>query len=213
MSRKDRARTTGDLNTIVIEKPKLLIGEGKDESIFFQELLGTVGAVDVQVLEYGGKTQLSRFLRTLPTVPGFSDLKSLGITRDGDDSARSAFESVAGSLGKAGLPIPKRPGEYVPGSPRVGVFILPDCQRPGMLEDLCLDSIQAGPAMACVNGFFDCLRQHNHPEPNALSKARVHVWLASCSEPDRRLGEAAQRGYWPLEHPVFGMLKSFISQL
>lgn len=49
--------------------------------------------------------------------------------------------------------------------------------------------------------------------PYNMAKAKVHTFLASRIEPDKRLGEAAQAGYWPFNDPVFDPLKNFILNL
>ena len=47
--------------------------------------------------------------------------------------------------------------------------------------------------------------------PNNLSKARVQAFLSSRIEPGKRLGEAAEAGYWPFNNPVFNPIKDFLS--
>ena len=49
--------------------------------------------------------------------------------------------------------------------------------------------------------------------PKDMAKAEVHAFLASREEPDKRLGEAAEAGYWPLGDPAFGHLKNFVLNL
>ncbi len=50
-------------------------------------------------------------------------------------------------------------------------------------------------------------------QPKNISKARVHAWLSSQNEPDKRLAEAAEVGYWPWENPAFDLLKLFLKEL
>lgn len=180
-----------------LSKPKLLIGEGKEEVAFFTEFLTHLNISDVQVEQYGGKTGLTSYLRTLILRPGYLNIVSLGITRDADNSAQSAFQSVCGSLNRASLPVPNQPGEIVGDSPKVSVMILPGAQRNGMLEDLCLDAVETDPVLQCVDEYFDCVYRTSGRKPNNIAKARVHTWLASQIEPDKRLGEAAKAGYLP----------------
>ncbi|NJO16485.1 MAG: hypothetical protein HC877_12310 [Thioploca sp.] len=46
-----------------------------------------------------------------------------------------------------------------------------------------------------------------------LHQTKVHAWLSSQNEPDKRLAEAAEAGYWPWESPVFDLLKQFLIEL
>src|SRR5262245_4988908 len=125
--------------TTPLAKPKLLIGEGREEVNFFGALCANLGLADVQIEEYGGKGNLSRYLREFAVRPGRPNVVALGITRDADSAVATVFQSICTLLGNTGLAAPPAPGQIAAGPPRIGVFILPDNQREGMLEDLCLD--------------------------------------------------------------------------
>jgi hypothetical protein len=194
-------------------KPKLLIGEGREEQFFFRAFLAHLNINDVQVEQYGGKSSLPSYLRNLRNIPGYLEVISLGITRDADDSAQSAFQSVCGSLNSALLPVPSKPGEIIGDSPQVSIMILPDGQNSGMLEDLCLTAIETDPVLQCVDEYFDCVYRTSGRKPNNMAKARVHTWLASQIEPDKRLGEAAKAGYLSWDSSGFDSLKQFLQAL
>ena len=196
--------------TSEISRPRLLIGEGKEEEILFKHLLETLEiSSDFQVETYNGKENLGAYLSGLKTRSGFSSLEFLFITRDADIKPDSAFQSVQDFLKKHGFVSPEAPATVVAGSPNVGVFVLPGERRAGMLEDVCLDSVKDDPAMKCVERFFECI-QESLELPSNLSKARTHAFLSSRKEPDLRLGEAALKGYWKLEDPAFDGLKAFL---
>jgi hypothetical protein len=196
-----------------LSKPKLLIGEGKEEVDFFTAFLTHLNIRDIQVEQYGGKQGLKSYLRTLVVRPGYLDIVSLGITRDADNSAQSAFQSVCNSLNRASLPVPSQPREIVGDNPQVSIMILPDSQNTGMLEDLCLAAVETDPVLQCVDEYFDCVYTTVGREPNNKAKARVHAWLSSQIEPDKRLGEAAKAGYWPWNSPGFDSLKQFLQAM
>lgn len=81
-----------------------------------------------------------------------------------------------------------------------------------MLETLCLTSVSTTPELHCVGDYFQCLRSHAVMSGNP-HKARAHAWLASRPEPGKRMGEAAQAGYWPWDSDAFAELWSFIRSL
>lgn len=195
-----------------IIKRKLLIGEGVEEVRFFDALCKHLTIADVQVMQYGGKDNLAPFLKSLPNIPGFSGLVAVGLTRDADTSCDNTFQSVSDALRRANLPVPARPGEWADGRPRVGIYLLPDCRSKGMLEDLCLRTITEESSAKCVEEYFNCLKT-TAKLPGHISKARVHAWLASRPRPDLRLGEAAQEGYWPMEHPSLKPIRDFIKSI
>jgi hypothetical protein len=201
--------------TVAITKPKLLLGEGKDEARFFNALLDHQGVADIQVVDYGGKTRLRDYLEALalPPVSGFPGLVSLAITRDADADAGAAFTSAGAALANVGLSVPSSHGLFAGANPRVGVWILPDGGTPGMLEDLCMASVQTDLAFPCVDEYFQCVLRRASRQPNNPAKARLHAWLASQLEPDKRLGEAAEKGYWPWDAPAFQPLIRFLQSL
>ena len=92
-----------------LSQPKLLIGEGREEVVFFTALLKHLDLNDVQIEEYRGKDRLRPYLRGLHVRPNFPQLVSLGIVRDADADATSAFQSVSGALRDAGLGCLKTP--------------------------------------------------------------------------------------------------------
>ncbi|MCL4239329.1 MAG: hypothetical protein KJ047_13900 [Anaerolineae bacterium] len=196
-----------------ITRPKLLVVEGTDARVFFDVLLEQMGLADtVQTQDFGGFTELPSFLRTLLGTSGFSQVISLGIVRDAENNAQSAFQSVCGSLRKAGLSVPQRPMVSASGSPSVSVFVLPDCTSPGMLETLCFQSVESDPIMPCVAEYFECVAA-NSSVPGNMDKPRLQAFLASRSRPGLSLRDATKAGHWPWNSPVFDPLKQFLRAL
>jgi len=201
-----------------IQKPKLLIVEGRDEQFCFEAALRDhLGLTDIQVMPIGGKSLLTRNLTGLITDPNFATVGSLAVVRDADEttpgatmpSAAQSFQAVCGSLRHVNLSCPAAHGKFAEGPPRVGVFIVPNGTDDGMLETLCLHSVSTLPEFPCVDAYFQCLQGHQIA-PKNFHKARAHAWLASRPEPDRRVGEAAQAGYWPWDSSAFGDLWAFL---
>ncbi|HIC91689.1 MAG TPA: hypothetical protein EYP21_06455 [Syntrophaceae bacterium] len=200
---------------IEIMRSRILVVEGKDEELFFSGLINHLGlAENLQVLGIGGKDKLRRNLKALKSAPNFAQVVSLGLVRDADENPAAALQSVRDALQAENLPAPMHPMEPVGNSPQVTIMILPDESTPGMLEDLCLRAVARDPAMHCVVQYFQCLQDRDLIFlPHKMSKAKVHVFLASRSEPDRRLGEAAKAGYWPWDNEAFEQVKKFLKLL
>lgn len=196
-----------------IEKPHVLIGEGKDEENFFQALCDYCDINSVQVLGLGGKTKLRAFLLALVNTPGFTNIDSLGIARDADSDGAAAFQSVQDALRAANLPIPSRPLDVSGSNPRVSVMIIPGEDEIGALEDLCLSSVDGDVALPCVNQFFDCLKEEGVTQGLHAAKARVQAFLSSRRVSGLRLGEAACKGYWPFDHTTFDNAKNFLKTI
>jgi hypothetical protein len=190
---------------IKLEKPKLIIGEGNEEVIVFEEIIiNELKIDDIQILSYHGKDNLHKFLKTLPVIPGFSELRSLGITRDADQSFDAASNSINSGIFNNKL--------NEESNLKIETFILPDNCSSGMLEDLFIQSIPPN-EISCIDDFFYCINNQVQRFPNNYSKAKIHAWLSTYTKPDKRLGEAAKAGYFNWKHEVFSKLISFIKSL
>ncbi len=201
-----------------IEKPCMLLVEGKDEVNFFDEFLKHIGINTIQLREVG-KYSFRQKIKDLMSQSGFSEIKSIGIIRDADESAESAFTSICDSLQEFDWPVPQKILEPTPKTnekPKILIMIMPpDNEGTGrMLEDLCLASVEKNVA-ECINQYFECLKNVGieHREV-VLPKAKIHAFLASRPEPDKpSVGVASQAGYWNFDSPVFDKVKNFLKQV
>ena len=118
---------------VPITRPKQMLVEGRDEEEFFKALLRYLGIDDIEVRHYGGKNSFRRFLNGFVSTPDFDGVESMGIVRDADDSATSAFQSLQDSLTSVNLPVPDK--EMIPTTefPKVTVFIMPGDAAGGAL--------------------------------------------------------------------------------
>ncbi len=199
---------------LIITKGKILIVEGVEDKRFFDSLLKYLDISDIQVLPIGGKTKLLRNLLTLKKDPNFIlKVSKLAVTRDADNSAEGAFQSICGSLKNAGFSVPTSVLQNVGSNPVVTVIIIPPSRTQGKLEDLCLEAVSEDLAIPCVQSYFSCLRTiPDFAMPSDLSKAQIHAFLSSRIDPEKRLGEAAEAGYFPFSHTAFNTLIQLLKQ-
>jgi len=195
---------------IEIIQPNVIVVEGKDDELFFSAFIKHLGLANIQIIPIGGKTELRPKLNALVTSPNFSQVTSLGIVRDADANPATAFQSMCDALRQVNLPVPHQTLVRAGNNPQVVVMVLPDKDTPGELEDLCLQAVVYDPAIKCVDQYFLCLQQNGISSPKSLSKAKIHAFLASRTKPDLRLGEAAQKGYWPWNTQAFENVKKFL---
>jgi hypothetical protein len=206
----------------------------------------------IDIWDLKGKKNLpSDLLNATKVISGHEKLRSIGIVQDADNQAEGTFTSICGALRTANLPVPTAPLIPTGSNPQITIMILPGNGRPGMLEDICLESVKDDVAVDCVNEYFQCLGENLGAMPRNLAKAqvrtflasmgwleeaefnliqsrigeflpdlptqpstaKVQVFLASRSKPDLKLGEAAQAGYWPLDHPAFDQVRAFLQML
>ena len=187
-----------------VKKTKLIIGEGVEEEYFISALIKHLEIDDIQVFSYGGKHNLNDYLNLLQSSSEFSNLRSLGITRDADESFDTASQSIDDSIRRNKL----NERENL----TIKKFVFPDNSSPGMLEDLCLRAIDDSD-MGCIEEFFQCIKKNTNRESNEFSKAKIHAWLSTQIQPDKRLGEAARAGYIDWNNETFNELINFIKSL
>ena len=206
---------------------KLLLVEGNDDLRFFRAVSEYLGITDVVVSSYNGKSNLGNDLSELVRSPRFQTVSSLAIVRDADDSSKSAFDSIVGSLQRAKLPTPSVPITPVElDGLRISVLILPPDDAQGELENVCLRSVEGIPDIQCVESYFDCLGNLAPPiAANHIAKARLHSYLAigpvhitddgkkTRRRPALRLGEAAEAGVWDWSSHVFQEIKDFLHNM
>ena len=194
------------------ERRQLLV-EGREEVLFFGAFLRELEINEVQIRNCGGKDNLGPMLLEIAESPEFHSLQSIGIVRDADTNVAGAFQSVQSALRNAGLQFPRRLLLPTSNTPKISVFIMPDNANNGALEQLCLTVLADDVAMPCVEEFLQCVNVHAPAQPQDQAKARIHAFLASREDPELRLGEAAQRGYIPWNHPAFADLAQFLRNL
>jgi hypothetical protein len=187
--------------------------EGMDDVFFFSALIKHLSLQDIQIINMEGKARLRDRLDAIVSSPRFADVTSLGVVRDANADPEGAFQSICDALRAAKLPVPDCPLKSAADSPRVTVMILPEEGVPGILEDLCLKAVRQDLAMPCLDEYFQCLQQQGLSLPKNLSKAKVQAFLASRPEAGKRLGEAAQAGYWPWDNKTFDQVKNFLKQI
>lgn len=199
-----------------IDSALLVLGEGTHEALFFSRLLEHMGILTVQAGDYGGAQNLRASLHAIKTTPGYRGLRALALTRDADDDPRGGFVAVRDALKDEGFPVPSGPACFTPDRPSLGVFLLPDCRSAGMLETLCIRTIEDDPGLECARQYFGCLAARAGWKGDSLrkrEKSLAHAWLASQDKPDLHPGTAAVEKYWRFDSPPMDPLKRFIGEL
>ncbi len=148
-------------------------------------------------------------------------VKVLGLVLDADDNPQGRWESIKFRLEKLGyenLPCaPDADGTMIEkkeGLPRIGVWIMPDNQIPGRLEDFCA---QLAPEQAMAFS-GECVKSAEEKKfvsfkSNHRSKAEIHTYLAWQNEPGRPLGQAITAKCLDPDHPIANRFAGFLKQL
>lgn len=113
--------------------------------------------------------------------------------------------------------LPKRPalgGAIVPGTPCVGVWLMPDNQLPGELEDFVSTMIpDDDPTWLLAKEYIEKIpSEHKQFARAKTSRAELHAWLASRKQPGR-MGQAIERGDLGIEGPICQDFVTWITRL
>jgi hypothetical protein len=193
-----------------------LLVEGRTPEIFFQAFVKALrleGQVDVRTFGDISRQRLKTWLELFSRKADFKEkVHRLAIIRDAEARpASEAYESVCGVV-RSVLPVTPAPmGEFNGDPLSVGIYILPDCSRPGMLESLCLEAWEGEqPADRCTREFGSCL---GLGESFTTPKQRLAAHLVARNVVDPQLGRAAQQGVIPWDHSTFASLTNFLRDL
>ena len=196
-----------------IESKVQILVEGRDLKGFCEGLVHHLALKNLQIQDFGGIDQLETFLPALIKMPDFSSVTSVGIVRDAEKNAASAFASVRGCLKHAGLPVPGTVGQRAGIHPAVTVMVLPGNNRDGMLETLLCETFANEDVHTCIDSFFECVEKLQGKPVHRPEKARARAYLATKHDPHLSVGVAAKRGYWNLDHPVLQPLCVFLRNI
>jgi hypothetical protein len=206
----------------IIKMPKLLLVEGADALYFFISSLDAFGVDDVQVMDFGGITDLTAYLKALPLFPGYEMVSTIVIARDAENNPITAVSNVKRSLQEAALPVPGNSFEFVGDTPRVAFMIFPgfdaesgnqDSLLAGTLEDLCLEIVKDGSTFECVDLYIQCLQSKGH-EITRLHKTKLHSYLSGKNDfVGLKIGEASKAGAWDWDHSRLAAFKDIIVKM
>ncbi|MDA8162833.1 MAG: hypothetical protein M0022_08040 [Desulfobacteraceae bacterium] len=203
--------------TIRIEKAKLLLVEGADALHFFISALGAFGVDDVQVINFGGITELPKFLKTLSNLENYESVTTIAVARDAETDTSSAIQSVKKSFKEVKLPVPGKPFEFAGDNPRTAFMLFPGSDgqdiQSGTLEDLCLEIVKDTATFECVDQYIGCLKKNNQ-KIERLHKIKLHSYLAGKDEfTGLKIGEATKAGAWDWNHDRFKQFKNVIQAM
>jgi Protein of unknown function (DUF3226) len=183
---------------------KILLVEGNDDEHVIKHVCGARGVQDLDEIKPQGNVE--QLLENLPVRLKESDVEILGVVIDADTDIAARWRSLRDRLAKAGYRnVPAYPladGTIVdPPSrtllPRVGIWIMPNNQTKGILEDFLRflvpeDSRLFEHVQSSVTNIPKGEQRFNQL---AKPKAIIHTWLAWQKEPGKPFGTAITARY------------------
>jgi hypothetical protein len=183
--------------------------EGRDDKFVFQKLLNHYGILDLlekrdEPVEFKDHIMgVQQVLDSLKVALKSSDAQRFGVVVDADTNLNNTWKKVSNVLKQAGYrEVPSEPypqGTIIRGEtlPTVGVWLMPNNQYPGMLEDFIsflrpVDDIFWPMAEDIVQKVIDKGARFH---PTHKSKACLHTWLAWQEEPGKPMWLAITKRY------------------
>lgn len=199
-----------------IEQESVLAVKGKDEANFFKALLEFLNISNVQIIDVGGKDSFKNKLSGyIQTDGALVKIKRIGFVRDAEKlEAELAFHSICTILQQYALPCPKelcKPIEQ--DGKRVSIFIMPNNNSCGMLEDLCIDSIKDAEIFTCIEHFIKCYIDKIEQDKFNTAKATILAYLSTRTPIVNSMGVAALQNVWDFTNPCFDETKRFLKEL
>lgn len=192
--------------------PRLLLVEGADDEHVVRHLLEqTHGTLNFDIEQLGGVARIRAEIEAQAKVPGRT---VLGIVVDANSDAAARWQSIRVALERADIQLPQLPDPHgtiispaAAGVPKVGVWLMPDNQRAGELEDFLAALIPPDDDVwELAQRYVEQVPGHQLSKP---AKARLHAWLAVRTD-GGRLGTSISAGAFDLQQPA---ARSFVGWL
>lgn len=212
--------------TVKISKEHLILCEGRDAYEFLirylnsSALSGTPGfSNDIQVMDFGGNSELPAYLELVQLSPGFDMVTSLTVIRDAETDADAAVNEIRKALKNANFPVPEKPHIWAGSSPKIGFLLFPTCDhsiKNGTLEDLCLSILSENHSQNIlyeIDFFLHTLEKHHNRKFPRIFKNRLHTYLSTHNDyVSCKIGEAAAIGAFDWNSSALDALRDFLSE-
>ena len=167
---------------------------------------------------------IDNLIEAFPVHLKASDVGVLGVIVDADTNCKGHWDALCHSLSVAGHA--KTPKAPLPAGiilespedtllPRVGIWIMPNNQLAGMLEDFLAFLVpQESPLWAHVqSSIANIPAGERRFTERAESKALIHTWLAWQEEPGKPLGTSITARYLDPDRPEADAFVDWLSAL
>ena len=151
------------------------------------------------------------------------DVRTLGILVDADTDLNKRWAQIANELKGMNYSVPDAPnifGTLIPSPalnrPQVGIWLMPNNQLPGMIEDFIRFLIPENEeSLALAEETITTLEERNLQQyiPNHRAKALIHTWLAWQEDPGTPLGQAITKRYLTIDTTIATQLVQWLNSL
>lgn len=174
--------------------PRVLLVEGQDDFHVVEHLRHRHATVE-EMPSFGVivKDNDAELLKSVRWEIQTGGREVVGILIDSDDDVAARWQSVRNRL-PDGYDLADRPvagGAIIETVPRVGVWLMPDNESAGELEDFVSQMVPSDdPMWPLAERYIDGIPNHARQFPaGKVSRAKLYAWLATREDP-RRMAEA-----------------------
>ncbi len=208
-----------------ISKQYLVLCEGKDEELFLIEYINSKAlsydrrfSEDIQILNFGGISELSYYLQILENMEGFDHVKNIAIVRDAEQDYNKACREVVKSLRNNEINQPDCPGKWCESGKgyNIGFILFPLNNEAGTLEDLCVRIISESnnvEIMQSIDDFLLSMESIYGHTYHKKHKNRLQTYFSSSDKyVGMQLGLASKAGAFDWNSVCLDPLKVFFAQ-
>ena len=218
--------------------PRVLLVEGQDDKHMIWQLCNRDPSFSVRREEYEmwvetynprtefeiiEKVSRKRLLDSIPIEVDRPGRQVLGIIMDADDDVSNSWIDIITGFSGTEIKLPESPattGIIVnPGTrssgaplPRIGIWLMPDNESKGELEDLALNMIPSNDATWKLSQSYIDSIPYPRKFGDKIDKAKLYAWLATRKEPSR-MGAAVGAGDLDASIPVCTDLLAWLADL
>ena len=143
--------------------------------------------------------------------------KAVGILVDANDDLDARWRAVANRLREENIEVPSNPeltGTIIDSTPRVGIWLMPNNESPGELENFVSEMIpNDDPVWPLSADYIDGLPQADRKfTEKKILRAKLYAWLATREDP-RQMGAAIGARDLRVDGPLSTRFASWLRQL
>ncbi len=199
--------------------------EGKDDEHVIKHLCGNRGIPACLTLK--SHEGVEELLEAIPVqLKATNDRDVVGVVHDADDNVQARWSAIRSlllqsSYSTSSVPaVPAHAGTIIEAPedsvlPRVGIWLMPDNQTQGILEDFLALLVPANSALfERVKRTVDGIPEHERLFPEVgTPEALIHAWLAWQEKPGLPLGTAITARFLDPYHPEADSFVAWLREL
>lgn len=194
---------------------QVLLVEGTDDKHVVRHLAGRHDDMpEFCIADKEGRNNLLEDIGAELRKPG---RRAIGILVDANDDLEDRWKAVAGRLREENVEVPDNPetgGTIVDGTPRIGIWLMPDNGSSGELEDFVSEMIpEDDPVWPRSQRYIDGIPEdHRKFTGKKIQRAKLHAWLATREDP-RLMGAAIRARDLQVDGPLSTTFADWLRRL